>query len=57
MRTVVAERATAGRLRRYYRLTDTGASRLEVEVERMRANATIATARLRGRHGLAGGTA
>ena len=51
------ETVVGGRLRRYYRLTDAGANRLEVEVERMRANITTATARLRVRHGLAGGTA
>jgi DNA-binding PadR family transcriptional regulator len=50
------ETVVGGRLRRYYRLTDAGANRLEVEVERMRANVTIATARLHVRHGLAGGT-
>ncbi|SCK24359.1 transcriptional regulator, PadR family [Streptomyces sp. WMMB 714] len=51
------EAVVDGRLRRYYRLTDAGAGRLEVEVERMRANVTIAATRLRLRHGLAGGTA
>jgi DNA-binding PadR family transcriptional regulator len=51
------EKVVDGRLRRYYRLTDTGANRLEIEVERMRANAATATARLKVRHGLAGGTA
>jgi PadR family transcriptional regulator PadR len=43
------EEAAAGRLRRYYRLTETGAGRLAAEVERLRANATVAAARLRRR--------
>jgi DNA-binding PadR family transcriptional regulator len=42
-----------GRLRRYYRLTDPGATRLAVEAERLRRNAETATTRLR----LAGGAA
>jgi PadR family transcriptional regulator PadR len=35
-----------GRLRRYFRLTDDGAARLSVEVERMEANAAQARTRL-----------
>jgi PadR family transcriptional regulator, regulatory protein PadR len=46
------EEANAGRLRRYYRLTDAGYGALATEVERLRANASIAAARLR-RHGAA----
>ncbi|HEY1531362.1 MAG TPA: helix-turn-helix transcriptional regulator [Galbitalea sp.] len=36
-----------GRLRRYFRLTDEGASRLSAEIERMEANARGARARLK----------
>jgi DNA-binding PadR family transcriptional regulator len=39
-----------GRLRRYFRLTDDGASRLGAEIERMEANARQAKARLRLRN-------
>ena len=42
-----------GRLRRYYRITDTGTEQLATEVRRLRANAAAAAIRL----GLAGGTA
>jgi PadR family transcriptional regulator PadR len=35
------------RLRRYYALTDAGIARLAAEAERMRRNASAATARLR----------
>ena len=35
-----------GRLRRYFRLTDEGAARLSVEIDRMEANASQARARL-----------
>jgi len=45
--TLDREEAVDGRLRRYYRLTGDGASDLAKEVERMRAAATIAAARLR----------
>ncbi len=38
-----------GRLRRYFRLTDDGASRLRDEIERMEANVRQAKARLRFR--------
>lgn len=41
------EEAVDGRLRRYYRLTDDGAAALQAEVERLRANASLAAARLR----------
>jgi PadR family transcriptional regulator, regulatory protein PadR len=41
--------AVDGRLRRYYRLTETGAATLTAEVEQIRANASIAAARLRRR--------
>ena len=49
------EEVVEGRLRRYYRLTDDGAARLEAEVARMRAHTRAAEQRLRRR--LAGGTA
>src|SRR5688500_18316347 len=50
------EEAVEGRLRRYYRLTERGVTALETEIERLRANAAIAAARLRpaGAHGPAG---
>jgi DNA-binding PadR family transcriptional regulator len=41
------EDVVEGRLRRYYRLTETGAKRLAAEAERLRRNAETATARLR----------
>lgn len=41
------EEATAGRLRRYYALSEQGRLTLESEVERMRSNASLAAARLR----------
>lgn len=47
------EEATAGRLRRYYALSDDGRQRLEAEVERMRSNASVAAARLREAFGFA----
>jgi DNA-binding PadR family transcriptional regulator len=47
------EEVVDGRLRRYYRLTGDGERALQAEVERMRATAAVAAARL----GLAGGTA
>jgi DNA-binding PadR family transcriptional regulator len=40
------EEAVAGRLRRYYRLTDDGGAALSGEIDRMRANAALAAARL-----------
>ncbi|BCB76103.1 PadR family transcriptional regulator [Phytohabitans flavus] len=45
--TVDREEAVDGRLRRYYRLTDDGAAALEREVARLRANASLAAAKLR----------
>ncbi|HYN96839.1 MAG TPA: PadR family transcriptional regulator [Pilimelia sp.] len=45
--TVDREEAVDGRLRRYYRLTDDGAAALAAEVDRLRANAALAAARLR----------
>ena len=41
------EEAVDGRLRRYYRLTNDGRGALGAEVERMRASASLAAARLR----------
>ncbi len=49
------EEVTDGRLRRYYRLTDEGATQLAAETERRRASAAVAAQRLSAR--LAGGTA
>ena len=46
---VDSEEAVAGRLRRYYRLTDAGAARLSAEVQQLRANASVAAASLRRR--------
>jgi DNA-binding PadR family transcriptional regulator len=43
------EEAVDGRLRRYYRLTDQGATRLAAEVQALRAAAAVAAARLRRR--------
>jgi DNA-binding PadR family transcriptional regulator len=40
------EEVTDGRLRRYYRLTDEGATQLTAETERRRASAAIAAQRL-----------
>lgn len=45
--TVDREEAVEGRLRRYYRLTADGTAALAAEVDRMRAAATLAAARLR----------
>ncbi|MCU7724609.1 PadR family transcriptional regulator [Actinoplanes sp. KI2] len=41
------EEAVDGRLRRYYRLTESGAAALTAQVERLRRNADAAAARLR----------
>jgi DNA-binding PadR family transcriptional regulator len=41
------EEIVDGRLRRYYRLTPSGADALAVETARMRSNAAVATRRLR----------
>lgn len=49
------EEVVEGRLRRYYRLTDEGAARLEAEVKRMRAHTRTAEQRLKRR--FAGGAA
>jgi PadR family transcriptional regulator PadR len=43
------EEAVNGRLRRYYRLTETGAARLETEIALLRAKAATATEQLRRR--------
>jgi DNA-binding PadR family transcriptional regulator len=40
------DEVTDGRLRRYFRLTDAGATRLSLEVDRLEANARAAKARL-----------
>jgi DNA-binding PadR family transcriptional regulator len=50
------EEIVEGRLRRYYRLTRSGAQVLADEADRMRANASVATRRLKDlATGLAGG--
>ena len=41
------EEVVDGRLRRYYRITDEGAAELAAQVGRLRANAALATQRLR----------
>nr|BFE63487.1 hypothetical protein GCM10020063_080130 [Dactylosporangium thailandense] len=46
---VEREEAVDGRLRRYYALTDGGASALATEAERLRRHAAAATERLRRR--------
>jgi DNA-binding PadR family transcriptional regulator len=46
------EEVVDGRLRRYYRLTDEGASLLEAEAARMTSNVEAAVTRLRGRAGV-----
>lgn len=46
---VEREEAVAGRLRRYYRLTDRGAGALEAEIARVRRNASAAARGLRAR--------
>jgi len=43
------DEVVGGRLRRYYRLTDAGAERLEQEAARLASNAANAQAKLRGR--------
>ena len=50
---VEREEAVEGRLRRYYRLTDDGRAALAAEVDRMRAAASVAAARLRRATGFA----
>ena len=47
------EEAVEGRLRRYYRLTDSGAGALSAEIERVRRNASAAEQQLRRRPGTA----
>ncbi|MEU0519291.1 PadR family transcriptional regulator [Streptosporangium sp. NPDC006007] len=49
------EEVQQGRLRRYYRLTESGARALEAEATRLAGNVTSARERLRARH--AGGMA
>jgi PadR family transcriptional regulator, regulatory protein PadR len=44
---VEREEAVQGRLRRYYRLTDDGATALSTEVQRLRHDAALAAQRLR----------
>src|SRR5688572_28206851 len=44
------EQAVGGRLRRYYRLTDSGAAALTVQIERLRRHAGAAETQLR-KHG------
>ena len=46
------EEIVDGRLRRYYRLTPTGAARLADEADRLRANAHVAMSRLEMRRGV-----
>ncbi|KXK61940.1 PadR family transcriptional regulator [Micromonospora rosaria] len=43
------EEVVDGRLRRYYRLTDTGHATLDAETERLRRNVEVARSRLRDR--------
>jgi DNA-binding PadR family transcriptional regulator len=45
--TVDREEAVDGRLRRYYRLTDSGAAALATQVDRLRRNADAAESQLR----------
>ena len=47
------EEVVDNRLRRYYRLTEAGAGRLSVDVERQRRNAEAAAARLAARSAVA----
>jgi DNA-binding PadR family transcriptional regulator len=51
------EEVVEGRLRRYYRLTPAGGQRLETEAGRLRANAAVATRRLKRARYPIGGTA
>ncbi|MBM0274776.1 PadR family transcriptional regulator [Micromonospora tarensis] len=50
------EETVDGRLRRYYRLSPTGATTLHAETRRLRHNVDVATARLRKRARAAGPT-
>jgi DNA-binding PadR family transcriptional regulator len=52
--TADREEVVEGRLRRYYRLTDSGAEVLEAEAQRLAGNAKAAMAGLRRRRGAAG---
>ncbi|WP_433364217.1 PadR family transcriptional regulator [Actinoplanes sp. CA-142083] len=54
---VEREEVVDGRLRRYYRLSDSGGDLLAEETERMRANVEAATRRLNARLRLTGGIA
>ncbi|MGA6164612.1 PadR family transcriptional regulator [Amycolatopsis magusensis] len=47
--SVDREEVVEGRLRRYYRLTEQGAARLEAEVRRLRGHTRVAAQRLRAR--------
>jgi DNA-binding PadR family transcriptional regulator len=51
------EEAVDGRLRRYYRLSDSGAAALSAQAERLHRHATAAETQLRRRPGFAGGVA
>jgi DNA-binding PadR family transcriptional regulator len=51
------EEAVEGRLRRYYRLTDSGAAELTAQVDRLRRHADAAETRLRRLRRLRGQTA
>ncbi|MGK5682621.1 PadR family transcriptional regulator [Actinoplanes sp. URMC 104] len=51
------EEAVDGRLRRYYRITDSGAGVLSGEIDRLRRNAAAAEQRLSRRPGLSMGFA
>ncbi|GAA1640570.1 PadR family transcriptional regulator [Actinoplanes couchii] len=53
--TVDREEAVAGRLRRYYVLSDDGRAALEAAVERLQSNARVASGRLREAFGFIGG--
>jgi DNA-binding PadR family transcriptional regulator len=54
---VEREEPVDGRLRRYYRLSDSGAAALAEQAERLHRRATAADQQLRLRPGLAGGAA
>jgi DNA-binding PadR family transcriptional regulator len=55
--TVDHEEAVEGRLRRYYRLSDSGVAALTEQVERLRRRAAAADTQLGLRPGVAGGAA
>ena len=50
------EEASQGRLRRYYRLTERGRHALDAEAQRLAANASLASTRLRGQWNPIAGT-